>query len=59
VSIDHDNAKGYVGDVRDPTPNENYTVSGVIAGLPTPESDLEYAAELKAAFDAASRNEAP
>lgn len=29
---------------RDPTPNENYTLSGVGQGLPTPETD-EQAAE--------------
>lgn len=31
--------KGYVGTVPDKTPNENYTLAGVIAGLPTPETD--------------------
>ncbi len=31
--------KGYVGNVPDPTPNENYTVLGVVKGLPTPETD--------------------
>lgn len=31
--------KGYRGFVPDPTPNENYTVAGVTAGKPTPETD--------------------
>lgn len=30
---------GYVGDHTDPTPNEHYTLSGVIAGKPIPEHE--------------------
>ncbi len=30
--------KGYLGEVVDETPNENYTVAGVTAGKPTPET---------------------
>jgi hypothetical protein len=33
------NAKGYYGVVTDETPNENYTVAGVLAGKPTPETE--------------------
>lgn len=31
-------AKGFYGVEVDETPNENYTVAGVLAGLPTPEN---------------------
>ncbi len=31
--------KGYRGVQADETPNENYTVAGVLAGKPTPETD--------------------
>lgn len=44
--------KGYLGVKLDPTPNENYTVAGVLANLPRPETD----ADLKKA--AAERSEA-
>lgn len=30
--------KGYFGTVPDDTPNEHYTLAGVIAGKPTPET---------------------
>jgi hypothetical protein len=33
------NEQGYIGSVPDPTPNDNYTVSGVTSGAPTPETD--------------------
>jgi hypothetical protein len=32
------NAKGFYGVEVDPTPNEHYTVDGVVAGKPTPEN---------------------
>jgi hypothetical protein len=38
AQVDAENAKGLRGDEVDPTPNENYTVPGVAAGLPTPEN---------------------
>lgn len=31
--------KGYFGHSPDPTPPENYTLAGVIAGKPTPETE--------------------
>jgi hypothetical protein len=37
--------KGYLGTTPDPTPNENYTASGVAQGLPTPETDAVLRAE--------------
>lgn len=30
---------GYIGDLPDDTPNEHYTLSGVIEGKPVPEHD--------------------
>jgi len=39
--FDEADDKGYFGDVPDPTPNDNYTVSGVTSGAPTPETDDE------------------
>lgn len=37
--LDKENAQGFRGTEVDETPNENYTVAGVIAGKPTPETD--------------------
>ena len=31
--------KGYFGETPDDTPNENYTLQGVAAGKPTPETE--------------------
>jgi len=31
--------QGFLGKQVDETPNENYTVAGVLAGKPTPETD--------------------
>lgn len=36
---DEEAAKGFVGVEVDETPNENYTVAGVLAGKPTPETE--------------------
>ena len=41
--------QGYVGYDNDPTPNEHYTVAGVVAGKPTPETDPEHAREVRIA----------
>lgn len=43
--MDKETEKGYHGQKVDPTPNKNYTVAGVNAGLPTPETDPEMAAK--------------
>lgn len=43
-----DPAHGYFGVQIDPTPNENYSVAGVISGAPTPETDPEHAAAVRA-----------
>lgn len=42
---DAEEHKGFEGVEVDPTPNEHYTVDGVIAGKPTPENDPKQAAE--------------
>lgn len=41
AKVDEETAKGYRGVKVDPTPNEHYTVDGVIAGKPTPETTRE------------------
>lgn len=38
--------QGFRGVDADPTPNENYTVAGVSAGKPTPETDEKQAAKV-------------
>lgn len=41
---------GYFGERLDPTPVENYTVAGVTAGKPTPETDTTAAEEARRAL---------
>lgn len=41
--VDKESAQGYRGVVADPTPNSAYTLSGVAAGEPTPETHEEQA----------------
>jgi hypothetical protein len=43
--------RGFLGVEVDSTPNENYTVAGVLAGKPTPESDLEHARKVRQQLD--------
>jgi hypothetical protein len=43
-------ATGHIGETPDPTPNENYTVAGVSAGKPTPETDAGLAAAARTAL---------
>lgn len=50
--------KGYFGEAPDPTPNEAYTVRGVIGGAPTPETDEGAKADAdKAAAELATKQE--
>lgn len=42
---DEAESQGFLGTRTDPTPLDNYTVSGVVAGKPTPETDATAAAE--------------
>jgi hypothetical protein len=39
--VDQETEQGFRGTEVDDTPNENYTVSGVLAGKPTPETTVE------------------
>lgn len=48
-AADEATEKGFIGTVPDPTPNDNYTVAGVTAGKPTPETDDKLAAEARQA----------
>lgn len=43
--FDEAHAKGFFGETTDPTPNSHYTISGVLAGKPTPETDYAAAVE--------------
>lgn len=44
-TFDEAHAKGHFGESVDPTPRSHYTVSGVLAGKPTPETDYDSAVE--------------
>jgi hypothetical protein len=46
AKMDEATEKGYFGITTDPTPNENYTIQGVSAGKPTPETDPKQAAKV-------------
>lgn len=45
AKVDTETEQGFRGVEADPTPNENYTVSGVTKGAPTPETDADTADE--------------
>lgn len=47
-TVDKEEDAGVRGTVPDPTPNENYTVKGVVAHKPTPETDPKAAADAHA-----------
>lgn len=47
--FDEAHEKGVLGTPVDPTPNEHYTLQGVIAGKPTPETDADALAAARAA----------
>jgi hypothetical protein len=48
--VDAEHEKGFSGTPVDPTPREHYTVSGVTAGKPTPETDDSLADEAAAVY---------
>ena len=50
-AVDKVEERGFLGVEVDPTPNENYTVAGVLAGAPTPETDLDHAREVRQQLD--------
>lgn len=47
AKVDKENAQGFRGIETDSTPNANYTVSGVVSGAPTPETDVESAKKVR------------
>jgi hypothetical protein len=48
-ATDRAQEQGFYGVEVDPTPNEHYTVAGVVDGKPTPETDKDAAAEARKA----------
>ena len=54
-AVDEAEDKGYLGVPVDPTPKEHYTIAGVIAGKPTPETDADHAREVRQQLDDADR----
>ena len=49
AKFDEAHEQGAFGSLTDPTPNDHYTVGGVLAGKPTPETDAEAHAAARAA----------
>jgi hypothetical protein len=54
-AVDAAEEAGHLGVDPDPTPNSHYTLSGVAAGKPTPESDAEQARKVRHQLDDAAR----
>jgi hypothetical protein len=54
-AVDKAEERGLLGVEVDPTPNENYTVAGVLAGAPTPETDADHARQVRQQLDDESR----
>jgi hypothetical protein len=54
-AVDKAEERGLRGVEVDPTPNENYTVAGVLAGAPTPETDPDHAREVRQQLEDESR----
>lgn len=54
-AVDKAEERGLLGVEIDPTPNENYTVAGVLSGAPTPETDPDHAREVRQQLDDAAR----
>ncbi|MFE2140187.1 hypothetical protein ACFXA3_00205 [Streptomyces sp. NPDC059456] len=50
-AVDEAESKGYLGVEVDPTPDDHYTVAGVLAGKPTPETDAEHARKIRQQLD--------
>lgn len=49
--VDEAEGRGYIGVPVDPTPKSHYTVAGVVAGEPTPETDPEHARKVRQQLD--------
>lgn len=56
--VDKETEQGFRGIETDPTPNENYTVQGVTAGKPTPETDPDHAEDVRRKVLGIERGEA-
>jgi hypothetical protein len=54
--VDEAEQQGFYGVEVDPTDNSAYTVAGVLAGEPTPETDPKYAREVRQKLDDAARD---
>lgn len=54
-AVDEAEDKGYIGVEVDPTPDSHYTVEGVLAGKPTPETDPDHAREVRQQLDNSAR----
>ncbi|WP_318201041.1 hypothetical protein [Streptomyces sp. SCL15-4] len=50
-ATDRAQEQGFYGVATDPTPSEHYTVAGVTAGKPTPETDVDHAREVRQKLD--------
>lgn len=46
-TLDEINARGKHGAGTDPTPDDHYSVTGVLAGKPTPETDPQLRDEVR------------
>lgn len=49
ANVDQEEEQGFRGVKVDPTPDSHYSVAGVLAGKPTPETDPKAAAKAEAA----------
>jgi hypothetical protein len=54
-AVEEAEERGFLGVPVDPTPKEHYTVAGVLAGKPTPETDPEHARQVRQQRDDADR----
>ncbi|MCY0928309.1 hypothetical protein OTB20_19330 [Streptomyces sp. H27-H1] len=54
--VDEAEERGFLGVEVDQTPNENYTVAGVLAGKPTPETNPEHARKIRQQLDDDARS---
>lgn len=54
-ATDEAEEQGFFGTKVDPTDNEAYTLKGVTSGAPTPETDPDYAREVRQKLDDADR----
>lgn len=54
-AFDEAEDKGYIGVPVDPTDKHAYTVAGVVAGEPTPETDPDHARKVRQQLDDSAR----